>query len=608
MIIVVALALAINACTAEKHLPYHGTIRGDSDGTGGDSPTGDTLRGDTHVVYCPDGPSDEPICGTMLEDLGLEWSDGLVLCNRWTENASLDWETSHKVRVTIPAQSRTSLHRGAMEQWRIADITIERGPLAAEQWHPSPTRATVVDYQLTSADDFIQLHAQLEYDLGDAGTLQELVTVYRRPENPSPFVYSADQETFWYQAVDWETAVPVVTCQGQHETEPDAAQVLVAERQGRRLSIARFGIVHWDGMSLSWIPEAAVVRLDDTSWVIFVARGYWTQVFSAMHHGFGEQALVDFGRDPVVYYLLQHPDLRWPSMGPMPTQIRISAAGVDVDWIDNEGTASQETWSLLPPGNPEIFDSFWSRVDGGWRLRSMASCDEPEMWLLQEDAGPYVPIHPAFAFNALVCLQESSPGFSLEALIPITFQPDFSEIGTVREEIVSFAESGRTGYRVVVGASFVEVARLDGQANEQINVRVLDAGGAETTSFSSDPGESLSADLAVDERLCGKNELQGVDAQLVRRWISVGEGRSALYAPLSFQLTLGEETLLVDGWDRLDYSNTHHNWQDRLEATTDNLRLIWQQDGPAHRHVRVETLDGVETLGQTTLEDWGCVP
>ncbi|MFC1612164.1 hypothetical protein ACFL6C_14465, partial [Myxococcota bacterium] len=445
--------LAIVSCSAADKQPQPGIVpRGDSNGVGDDSnspdgSTGDSLQGDTHVVYCPpDGSAtDEPICGTVLDEVELEWSDTLALCNPWTENASLDWETSHKVRVTIPAQTRTSLHRGAMEQWRIQGISIERGPLAAHQWRPSPTRATVVDYQLSSTEDYTQVHARLAYDLGEAGTLEEILTVYRR-ELSAPFVYSEDREIFWYQAVDWEAPLLVVTCEGQYAIDTDAVQVLVAERQGRRMSVARFGIAQDDGNSPFFIPEAAVVRFDDQPWMDFVARGTWAQVFSAMHHGVGEHDLIEFGRDPVTYFLLQNPEICWPATGPIPEQIQISDAGLEVTWIDKQGTTTEERWTLLPPANPEIGGSgIWSRVDDYWSVTSLASCDEPELWLLQEDSGPYLPLNPTFAFNALVCPQESVPGFALEALVVITFQPEFEKIGVVAapDDIVPFNETGR---------------------------------------------------------------------------------------------------------------------------------------------------------------------
>jgi hypothetical protein len=93
--------------------------------------------------------------------------------------------------------------------------------------------------------------------------------------------------------------------------------------------------------------------------------------------------------------------------------------------------------------------------------------------------------------------------------------------------------------------------------------------------------------------------------RLLRRWAGQGVGESSIYAPLSFQLTFGGATHFVDAWDRFAYTNTHHNWQDQLEARTDTLTLFWTvtfESGPlVHRVRAVETTSGQEVLPETVI-------
>jgi hypothetical protein len=89
----------------------------------------------------------------------------------------------------------------------------------------------------------------------------------------------------------------------------------------------------------------------------------------------------------------------------------------------------------------------------------------------------------------------------------------------------------------------------------------------------------------------------------VRRWVFQGVGNSGIYAPVSFDLSFDGQTHQVEAWDRMTYTNTHHNWDDQLIAETDTLRVFWMVLGFGQEYtVRAERIsDGVEVLPPTTI-------
>ncbi len=93
--------------------------------------------------------------------------------------------------------------------------------------------------------------------------------------------------------------------------------------------------------------------------------------------------------------------------------------------------------------------------------------------------------------------------------------------------------------------------------------------------------------------------------RLVRRWAGPGVGESALYAPVRFELSFDEQSHTVDAWDRLEYENTHHNWNDSLEARTDDLALFYNvrwNNGLTHTVRAVRISDGAEVLAETEIQ------
>jgi len=63
--------------------------------------------------------------------------------------------------------------------------------------------------------------------------------------------------------------------------------------------------------------------------------------------------------------------------------------------------------------------------------------------------------------------------------------------------------------------------------------------------------------------------------QITRLWAGQGAGHTTIFAPLAFRFARGDEVVRVEAWDRMAYTNTHHNWDDVLVVTTDERTYRW---------------------------------
>ena len=117
------------------------------------------------------------------------------------------------------------------------------------------------------------------------------------------------------------------------------------------------------------------------------------------------------------------------------------------------------------------------------------------------------------------------------------------------------------------------------------------SGGTAATGFggssTSGSGGSSGSSGAPSNALCGEvpggdpsqvhvlrfeSEEPALTVQLKRRFVESGAGESAIYDLDAFALILDGETHCVDSADALEYTNSHHNWQDVAMATLDRVR------------------------------------
>jgi hypothetical protein len=201
-----------------------------------------------------------------------------------------------------------------------------------------------------------------------------------------------------------------------------------------------------------------------------------------------------------------------------------------------------------------------------------------------------------YQFNLATCPRSAAPGFNLIALVPLVFGHDMQQGGKAftGADITEIAN----GFTVDVDGSEVDITEFDAT---YLQLSVRDSTGTNVFSSLAIPFE-LSLTDHDDEVM--RFEGYNVTAELVRRWAGQGVGESAIYAPVYYRFDYRGKTHLVETWDALDYTNSHHNWADALEAVDDELRMFWRvayESGPLAYYVRAETLAGVEVLPETPV-------
>jgi hypothetical protein len=92
---------------------------------------------------------------------------------------------------------------------------------------------------------------------------------------------------------------------------------------------------------------------------------------------------------------------------------------------------------------------------------------------------------------------------------------------------------------------------------------------------------------------------------VVRRYVAQGAGSSSIYAPVSLVVERGGIRRVIDAWDALDYTSTHHNWDDVLMAKDEGVTYRWEvhfDNGPLSYSLQAtRDLDGSVVLPETEL-------
>ncbi len=587
---ILPLALFIGACTNDT--PDH--RRGDYDYRPGDSSAGDSAGDDGLSGACQPG-SVEPICSTNLAGVGIVWSDTLELCNYWQDQPDLDVELARKVHLTLPPQSRAGLAKSALSSATLDDVRVRRSPFAADQQHvvAADVISTIDTYDLTGPLSEAMLNVLITHELGTAGTLAESFTVFRQPGNNDPVVYDGVATTFTFFSLGQtapEDAIPLQPCDG-HAGLASAAQVLVGEATGGeqvtvlRLFNSRLGIgsypVYFTG---------ARVTLSEQPWSPFDASSRWAFTYAAQHHNWEEHSLLDFSRNLTDYhtYLSSGTSYTHEVIRDIEFFNIAGSSGdqtIDVTFVDlaTDGTRST-TYTVQVP---------WAWVDDeSLRLSYLGNCANGDVFTLGGSE---------YQFQLVTCPRTAPPGFDLLALAPVAFAHDMLQAGKhfIGSNIVETTVDSKPAFGVTVGASEVDIIDF---SETYFRLTVRDSGGQTVQDRLASP-----TDLRIfwsDEILRAESTAAGIYTEVKRRWAAQGVGESAIYAPVHFVLSFNGETHFVEAWDRIDYTNTHHNWGDSLVAEDDTLRMFWRvqyANGPLVHWVRAETLDGVEVLVETEV-------
>lgn len=149
-----------------------------------------------------------------------------------------------------------------------------------------------------------------------------------------------------------------------------------------------------------------------------------------------------------------------------------------------------------------------------------------------------------------------------------------------------------------------DILALMPQAEDAMYAELSDAGGEIVASAWEVPYPLGPWPAPREETLAVQSDDGAIAFELHRRWAGLGVGKSQLWAPVSFTLTFSGRVHRVEASDRLAYQNTHHNWNDVLEATTDEGYVLrWSTDlmNSIPNLVSATSADGTVLLAPTTL-------
>ncbi|MBI5542323.1 MAG: hypothetical protein HY901_00415 [Deltaproteobacteria bacterium] len=394
-------------------------------------------------------------------------------------------------------------------------------------------------------------------------------------------------------------ADPIVlqACGGEADWE-QAVEVLRATRAGRHLVINRYLDTRLSMAGSYPVRLRGVqVAFTDAAWAVIESGDFFAQTYAAQHHNWFEDSVIDFTQEPRLYHTIFRPISEGQAGIPATPERFVlndlqgwdTPPYIDLTTRNPDGTATTERWDV---------QGGWTRVDDTAMTRRL-NCVNGSVFLVGQGGLGYMG-----SFELLTCPQAAAPGYSLQGVVPFWFEEDPTFIGTVIEpsEISPISSGGRAGHIVKVGASTVTILTSDGTS---FFVDVRNAQGQLTASYMSDKSELGPYPEPRHEILSAHNGAGDVSMTLERQWAGQGVGESSIFAPLSFSLTFGGRTYRVDAMDQLRYTNTHHNWIDKLEAKTgDGLVLLWRtrfMDGVLNE-VEVKRESGEQVLPLTALE------
>ncbi|MCC6620342.1 MAG: hypothetical protein IT385_03760 [Deltaproteobacteria bacterium] len=600
------MSLALGAC------PDDGTSERDTSTAPGDTSSGDstdttTSEVSTDTTTTSDATADAPdsggsLDGTPLDGVGVTWSDTLVLCNAWQEGASRADELAHKVRVTLPPQVRTSLALEALGAVTLSGAYVETGPFADERWRPTATSSAAAgDYFLTTDGAYSTVLAMVIHDLGGAGRLVEGYAVTRGGDITGDVDAAAGLElAFGWAPVGDANFHLLEPCDAPDDFE-DAAEVLTAAEPtsgGLGATLIRFYRTRHSELSAGSYPvrwQATQVVLSDMPWNVIQATGPWAHTYVAAHHNWSEASVVDLSRDLAGWQTIFQ-----PLADDKP--IREGAlARVELADVGGGGDGALTLTRLASDGTPSTITMdtgpSWRRVDANHLRRHHAGdCAAPDIGL----AG-----FSEHVAQLVLCPDAGGPrGKRLVGVAPVVWAGAPEVAGELLDKTAITTRTG--GWTVAVGATKLLV---DPQADGAYIVDIQDAQGTSLGSAYSElyplaPQAGWGGPVAAVGTAGGDEVAVSID----RVWAAQGVGESAIYAVASVTLTWGERTWTVDAWDHIRYTNTHHNWNDTLVATSDDGHVIhWtitydfmNGEGLVQR-VWVEDAEGETVLGETIV-------
>lgn len=544
---------------------------------------------------------DGSVTGTPFEQVRIQWEQTLTLCNEWHEGPTRDEERDNKFRITLPPQPSTNVQPADLASSRLTGILAETGHLAAQHFLPPQEGLppSLHAYDVSTSAGTTTLHAELAYNLGSLGQLVQTIHASRAAGDAQPIVPSTQfTSEVGFTFVPPGATIPVILtdCLGRPDLH-DAVDLLRGEAEdGTSMLFIRYirtRDVFAGSAPVSW--KSTEIRFSDAPHIALRTHDFFSQIYSAGHHNWDDNSVVDFTRDPVFHHTVFVPLQEGTGA------VTSAVSRVELNHIDNLGNgANMQVFTRSANGSEQsrtfTVPTPWKPVGDVALSRDVAlSCSNGSVFALGGSWSMEL-------FQVLTCPQAAAPGYALKGLVPVVFFDEPETQGTMvgEDKIASVTRDGRPGHSVQVGTHRVFITTTDRQ---YFYVEIVDAQGQPGSSFYT---ESMELGPAPDPRkeFISATNGTGVSMKLTRQWAAQGVGESSIYAPLAFELTFQGATHRITGMDQLRYTNTHHNWDDSLEARQDSLVYRWAYDFMTGNHtVSVSREDGTTVLAATELHE-----
>lgn len=547
--------------------------------------------------------ADGSVSGTPLEKVTIDCPAPLDLCTRWQEGAAVAEELARHAHVALPKLVRAGLQPWQLASASVDGLLVERGNLDAQRSRPpaGTVGRALRKYSLSVEGGYTHLEAEVAHDLGAAGVLVESYNLYRDAQGTQPITLDAStwEVGFSLELPGVANPISLEVCDGGPEMDA-AVEVLRATRGSRHLVVTRFMNTRL-AMAGSYPVHVAGVQLafTDSAWAVVESGDWFAHTYVAQHHNWDEESVIDLTQEPRLYHTVFRPIAEGQTGVPTQTPERVELHGVngwsvppylDVTLRNANGTTATERWDV---------QGQLVRVDDvALTMAARSYCSDAEVFLV----GFAGSTGYTSSFQMLTCPQAAAPGYALKAVVPTWFTEDPTLIGKKIEgaAISPTTVAGRPGHSVKLGAYTATITTADGK---QFFVTVKDGAGQALSDYLTEASELGPYPVPMRETLKAEDG-KGISMVMERQWAGQGVGESSIFAPLSFQLTFGGRTVLVDSMDMLRYTNTHHNWADGLEARGEGLVLKWRTryiDGVNHE-VAVDEAGGVSVVPWTVLK------
>jgi len=402
----------------------------------------------------------------------------------------------------------------------------------------------------------VLLDATVRHDLGALGAVEERYALRRAgPADLAPAALDAVTEvTFWFvPSAGGVEAAQLFPCGPEGARHED--RVLVARSGERRIALLELG----DPRAAAGPYTRRVFVTYGDNRLLDSIDGYWALAATRAPVGHLAHLAVDLTRS-AAHRQLYFSDSRLGWITAATVALEVDDGGLVVTTRHFPGEEdTKEPWEIERP---------WARVDGPTLIAAHpGACGgaDPESLLIGRHG---------VAFRIVFCPVASAPGIDLLAIVPVMVDLALPIVGGTFTAIEPYVDGdARPGFEIDLDGHRLTLTR--GDTSGWFLLHLFDPEGGSLVSQVAEEVELAAGFAVTGQDVDQVSDDRAVELRITRLWAGQGAGHTSIFAPLAFHLTHGEDVVRVEAWDRMAYTNTHHNWDDVLEVTTDERVYRW---------------------------------